>query len=247
MSDIIWSVERGIRADIVCCRGANLSGKTSAVRVLPSGKHKGKVAVDDLHSMVISAVEGTKVVLKASAGPDWEKYTWRCIRILKGKALRSKSKAGLLTVRIPDIELLDGCVAKHTDRDCETSYPIAERVADGQEWTFGKLGELKGKVRAIWVGHDDDVEKKFDELNREITVYRANAGAEEELEQKLRLATEKLQSAKGCVRAELYVTRNMPDQFTLLTEFHRDTVGTFPTVSDLLARAPATIDLSRIV
>ena len=254
MSEIIWSIEKGIRADIVCCRGANLSGKTFAIRILPSGKHKGRVATEDLQSMVISAVPGTRVVLKSGAGSNWEDHTWRCIRILKGKASPSSGGAGLLTVRIPDLDLLDKHVAKHTNRDCETSYPIANRLADGTDWTFGRVGTLKSRVREIWVGHDvvegqevvEGQRQEFPDLHREITVYRAQSGAQEALEQELRAATETIQASRGCIRAELYVTHDMPDQFTLLTEFEPGMSGAKPTVDSLLARAPANIDLKRI-
>jgi hypothetical protein len=59
-------------------------------------------------------------------------------------------------VRIPDLDRLDDPDAKRTARDLVSSYP---RPADGGEepWTFGRPGDLAGRVRSIHIERDDAV------------------------------------------------------------------------------------------
>ena len=145
-----WVVEPGVRCDLIFYAGANLSGRRATLRVFPAGNKQGTdIGPDDLRSMVIRAPLGTRVVLCRSAGDLWEELPWRCVRLVEGHVVAPERPGGLPGVRIPDLDLFDAPDAKHTSRELMSSYPRADRLADGSGWTFGRSGELKGKVTAI--------------------------------------------------------------------------------------------------
>ena len=130
---------------MVCYAAINLSGKRTQVRVFPGGNYTGDVPAGQLRSLVIRAPYGTRVILVSDPGPQWEASPWRCIRLLEDHALRSEGH-GMPGVRIPHIELLDKPGAKKTDDFMETSYPIAQGLARGTMWTFGRPGDLHVKM-----------------------------------------------------------------------------------------------------
>jgi hypothetical protein len=247
MADILFQVTKGIRADIHLCRGTDMGGKRSIIKILPSGKCKGTCEVSDCHSLAVAAPPGTEIILKTHVGDGWEQHPWRCIRIMKQTSVPPSSAAYLPTVRIPDLEQMDHFAAKLTDRDMDSSYPMADTLEEGDGWTFGRLGPIKGKIKAIALQHTGATGRQFKAFARRIVVFRAIEDEEEELKRALILATENIRNAKGCERAELYVTRGTGDQFTLLTEFAQGTKP--PKVKDidrLIAREPSVIDLTRI-
>lgn len=148
-----WSIEKGVRCDLVFYAARNLSGKRTEVRIFPQGNRQGDVAGRDVHSVVVRAPYGTRVVFLTATGAGWELQPWRCVRLIEGHALRSEG-VGLPGVRLPDLELLDVHGAKRTDPDRETTFVRAAKIDDGTEWTFGRPGEIKGKVVQIRVEKD---------------------------------------------------------------------------------------------
>lgn len=149
-----WEIEKGLRADIVCYAAKDLSGKRTAIQIFPGGNRKGDVRPADLASMVIRARHGTRVVLVTTPGNNWESEPWRCVRMIEGQTLPSQKKFGLPGIRLPDLDLLDSVDAKRTNRDLQSSYPRADHLADGEGWTFGRIGPLKGRVTLIRVERD---------------------------------------------------------------------------------------------
>jgi hypothetical protein len=145
-----WFVDPGIRCDLVFYAATNLTGKRATLRIFPKGNKQGTdIGPEDLRSMVIRAPIGTRVVLCRGSGPEWEELPWRCVELMRGKVVPPAKATGLPGVRIPDLDLLDSPAAKHVDRDLQATYPKAERLEDGQGWSFGRPGELKGRVTAI--------------------------------------------------------------------------------------------------
>jgi len=154
---VTWRVGPGVRADLVFYTGKNLNGKRQQVQLFPSGARRGSVDGGAVHSMVIRAFAGTRVILAASDSDDWEKAAWRCIRVLEGTAMRSKMRYGMPGVRLPDIDMLDEVDAKKTATDFQSSYTYVDSLADGEGWTFGRAGGLKNRIAMISIEREDDV------------------------------------------------------------------------------------------
>ncbi len=149
-----WHIEKGIRCDLLAYAAINLAGKKTAIRIFPGANVRGNVATADLKSMVIRASCGIRLVLISEPGPDWQSHPWRCVRVLEHRSVPSAHKNGLPGVRIPDLDLLDEPDAKRTETDRHVSYSNVASFEDGTEWTFGRVGELKGKVAMIRVERD---------------------------------------------------------------------------------------------
>lgn len=146
-----------VRCDLVAYAAPNLTGKRSTLRVFPSGSQQGGIDVADLRSLVIRAPHGTRVVLLTEAGAEWEEHPWRCVRVLREHSVPSRQRTGLPGVRLPDLDLLDEPAAKRTRDGLQSSYPLVERFADGEGWTFGRSGSrsLKAHVVAIRLERDE--------------------------------------------------------------------------------------------
>ncbi len=143
-----WDLPPKLRADLVCYAGINLSGERRHVDIQVLGGRQGPdVPTAELKSLVFIAPLGTRLILQTSESEDWERQPWRCVRVLKGSSF--KTQEGGYAVRIPDLELLNKPDARRTDPDMEESYPLVERLAEGEGWTFGREGALKGRVVAI--------------------------------------------------------------------------------------------------
>lgn len=144
-----WDIAENMRCDLVAFTGVNFSGRRSVVEIFPSGK-KGDLEGDAIQSLYIMAPLGTRIVLIASASEsDWEQHTWRAIELRKGSAF--KSKQGLPAVRLPDLDLMTKPNAERSDPDREESYPLAATLAEGKDWTYGRVGmqDLKNHIQAI--------------------------------------------------------------------------------------------------
>jgi hypothetical protein len=149
-----WEVEPGTRCDVVTYAASNLTGKRGEIRIFPSGSRKGEVHTENLRSMVIRAPFGTRVVLLTQGGAQWEETAWRCVRIVEGRAMPSERGGGLPGVRLPDLDWLDAPDSKRTNPDVQATYPLVERFSEGEGWTFGRGGGLKGRVAVIRVERD---------------------------------------------------------------------------------------------
>jgi hypothetical protein len=146
-----WRIDRGMRCDLVAYSGRNLNGKRTAIRIFPGGSRRGELQVEDLGSLVIRAPHGTRVLLITEPGSDWERHPWRCVRLLAGNTVAPERPGGLPGVRIPALELLDRWDARRTTTELESSFRLVERLEDGQDWTFGRSGTLKGRIKLIRV------------------------------------------------------------------------------------------------
>lgn len=148
-----WQIEKGLRCDLACYAAPNLAGKRFPVRIFPGGNRQGDVPSSGLSSVLIRAPYGTRVIFVTRPGSTWERSAWRCVRVLESNALRGAGTS-LPGIRIPDLDRLDHHGAKHTDREFEVSYPMAESLVDGEGWTFGRIGEIKRSVVLIRVEKD---------------------------------------------------------------------------------------------
>lgn len=157
MARIEWRVQRGVRCDIVAYAALNLAGKRTAVQIFPDSR-KGELETEDLGSLVIRAPLGTRVVLMTSGGASWEEQPWRCVRLLATATMPAARQSGLPGVRIPDLEHVDPPDAQRVDPDFRMSYRLVERLADGRDWSFGRAGPLKGKVKVIRVEREQSDE-----------------------------------------------------------------------------------------
>ena len=146
-----WTVAPKMRMDLVCFAGINLSGERKIIDVqVVGGRQGGDVAAEYLKSMVVLGDIGTRVLLKTWIGDDWEQHPWRAVTVTAKH--HYKTKEGEVGVRIPDLDWFDKADARRTDPDMQESFPYAETfeagVASG-EWTFGRSGALKSKIKAI--------------------------------------------------------------------------------------------------
>ncbi len=148
---IKWTIPERLKAAFVMYTAVNLSGGRKAVRLFLRGR-KGDPAPTAAASMVIRAPYGTTVVLQTEPGPGWERGTWRAIRLLKGFSVPGK-ETPLPGVRLPDLDMLDAFDAKKGGTSYQESYPLVDRFAQGEGWTFGAARdeELKNNVRGIMV------------------------------------------------------------------------------------------------
>lgn len=151
---IEWTIAPGMRCDVVMYAATNLTGKRAVMQSFPGGNRKGgRVEPADVRSMVIRAPFGTRITLRASAGPLWEELPHRVVRITEAHHVPPQRHPGLPGVRIPDLDRLDRHDAKRTERDLVSTYPNADHEG---AWTFGRAGALGGKVRAIHIEREDD-------------------------------------------------------------------------------------------
>lgn len=124
----------------------NLAGKTGRAAIFPSGR-QGDIAIA-FSSMVFAAPFGTRIVLCASPVElGWEERPWRACVMQKGSCFRLKD--GRTAFRLPNLENLDEANAIRSDPDFECSYDFAETLDAGKGWTYGRPGDLNGRVGMI--------------------------------------------------------------------------------------------------
>lgn len=142
-----WETAPKLRADLVAFAGLNLSGERRVIEFHPVGGRQGELNGEDLKSLAFVAPVGTRLILMASADPeDWMRHPWRAIKILPGSHFLTKE--GKPCVRIPDIDFLDAFDARRTDPELQSWYDEADSL-DATGWTYGRVGPLKGNVKAI--------------------------------------------------------------------------------------------------
>ena len=153
---IEWETKGRVRCDIIAFAAKNLSGKRTTMRIFPTGSQQGKIATEELRSMIIRAPYGTRLVLITQPGDDWEEHPWRCVRMLDGDAVAPK-KSHLPGIRIPDLDLLTPCEAKKISHDFQISYEFVDTLEEGSGWTLGKGGggKIKGRVKLIRLERED--------------------------------------------------------------------------------------------
>jgi len=149
--DIQLRLGKYSRCDIVAYKAINLSGKRSTLRVFPTGSIKGKIAVEDLKSMIIRAPYGMRIILCTVTVDNWEDFPYRCITMRKGESIPSAEPNGLPGIRIADVDYQDEPDCKRLSETLLQSYSIAESFADGAGWSFGKVGsqKLKSSIKMI--------------------------------------------------------------------------------------------------
>jgi hypothetical protein len=145
-----WVVGPHTKCDLVGYSGANMTGARYVVRIFPTGSQKGTFRTHELKSIVVIAPPGTRVILAAREGDDWEGGPWRCVRVIAGQMF--KNEQGNEGVRVPDLDWEDPPDAKRTSES--RSYTFVDRVGDGATWTFGRGGGLKDEVRQIRVSRE---------------------------------------------------------------------------------------------
>jgi hypothetical protein len=148
-----WEIAPKQRVDLACFGGINLSGERRLVDIqVVNGRQGPDVPSSELKSLVLIAPIGTRVLLKTHDGDDWEQHAWRAIRVMKGKCFATKE--GRTAVRVPDLDWFDAPDARRTDPDVQESFPQAATLAEGSGWTFGREGELKGRVVVVAIDRE---------------------------------------------------------------------------------------------
>ena len=149
--DIQLRLGKHTRCDIVAYKAINLSGKRTILRVFPTGSTKGKIAVEDLKSMIIRAPYGMRLILCTVSADNWEDHPYRCITMIKGSSIPSNEPNSLPGVRIADLDYQDQPDCKRLSETLLQSYSLAENFADGSGWSFGRVGttKLKSNVKMI--------------------------------------------------------------------------------------------------
>jgi hypothetical protein len=148
---MIWEVAPKLRFDLVAFAGINLSGERRVIEFHTVGGRQGDVLTEDLKSMAIVGPVGLRVVFMTSSDPEnWQKHSWRCVKLLAGHTFDTKE--GRPCVRVPDLDWLDAFDARRTDPDLQCSFEEAAGL-DAKGWTFGHAGKLplKNNVKTIKV------------------------------------------------------------------------------------------------
>ncbi len=146
-----WEIVGRPRVDLVGYSKPNMVATRFQARIFPGGL-QGDLP-DEMCSLVVRGLYGTRITLMTEPGPTWQEHPWRCVRILRGSSFPSKKKTGLPGVRIPDLDQLDPVTSKRASRDFQSSYLALEDPADGMGWTFGRVGQLNGRIRGVRVEH----------------------------------------------------------------------------------------------
>ncbi|MFK7927508.1 MAG: hypothetical protein AB8H79_04935 [Myxococcota bacterium] len=146
-----WEVAENCRVDIVGYSGINYSGDRFETRIFPSGRQGDDLPGDRIRSMAILGPVGARVLLRTTLQDDWEEHTWRVITITEDKVFHVDD--GRIGVRIPDLDWMTKPDAFRHNSDVEVSYPLANTVAEGKTWTFGRRGarDLKRGIVMICV------------------------------------------------------------------------------------------------
>ncbi|MFZ5482253.1 MAG: hypothetical protein ACOZNI_36165 [Myxococcota bacterium] len=143
-----WEIAPRTRVDIVAFAGINLSGERSVVEIHPVGGRQGDVSTDYLKSVAIVGPVGTRVTFMTYDDPDtWHQQPWRTVKIMAGKAFSTKE--GRPCVRVPDLDWLDAFDARRTDAELQCSFEEAPGLDGSKEWTYGRPGVLKGRIKLI--------------------------------------------------------------------------------------------------
>ncbi len=154
---VVLELGEFIRCDILAWSGVDFGGKRTALRVFPTGNVKGELDSEQVHSMVIRAFHGTRLILCTRSTGDFEDGPWRCVRMVPGHTIPSEDPRGMPGVRLPHLDRLDEPSKFRTNQQLATSYPLVERFDDGESWTFGTTGipVIEGHVRRIIIEKDD--------------------------------------------------------------------------------------------
>lgn len=146
-----WLIGDKCRGEVLFFTGLNFSGQRMVVRLLPGGRWQGdEVDGTRVKSFGIIGPYGLRVTLSSAASPlGWEKLTWRSVTLLEEHTFTSQ--AGKPAVQVPDLDVVDAFDARRTDESFRQGYPLVDRLADGDGWTFGGrgAGDLKCNVRTI--------------------------------------------------------------------------------------------------
>lgn len=150
-NSVKWVIGQHVRADLIGYSGIHVTGGQFIAQLFPSGHRKGTIEGDRLRSIVIGAPFGIRITLCASEDERrWQDSAWRCIRLVEGTTYFTSD--GTPAVRVPDLEWLDGFDQKKSSQ--LQSYPHADLLAEGKDWTFGRGGVLQNRVRMIRVEHE---------------------------------------------------------------------------------------------
>lgn len=152
-----WDIEDKIRCDIHVWAGVNFSGEKKKVDIHAAGGRQG----DELdgfafQSIAVSGPHGLRVTVFSSVLEEgWQDSPWRAIELRKGKTF--KTQGGRPAVQVPDLDwVMDKANPMRQDPDFLTSYPSSKGLDDRPDWTYGKVGGLKGKVVRIRVDRVDN-------------------------------------------------------------------------------------------
>jgi hypothetical protein len=152
MSNVIWDIHPGVRAELHFFTGLSFSGQRSSCLIFHDQRRQGDdVDGSRVKSCGIIAHHGTRMTLLTSASATgWEDMAWRSIVVLPGTSFTSRS--GKPAVQIPDLDSMDAFDANRTDLECQLGYPQVQKLAEGTGWTYGRSMPtlpLKCNIRVI--------------------------------------------------------------------------------------------------
>ena len=143
---MVWEIVDKVRCEVHAYSGQNCSGSRKVVEIWPSSR-QGDFRADQMRSVELHAQHRIRFVFMTQPGPDWEKHPWRAVVMTPGHTEDGHLNRPCL--RIPHFEVESPFDAWRFDPDFMASYPKAETLADGEGWTFGRVGPLEGHIRGI--------------------------------------------------------------------------------------------------
>jgi hypothetical protein len=147
-----WVIDKNSRCEMLVYENTGLAGGKNRVQIFPSGR-QGDIKIA-FSSIVFAGPIGTRIVLCASPIElGWQERSWRACIIQKGSCF--KLKDGRLAFRIPNLENLDEGNAVRSDPDFECSYDYAEGLDASTAWSYGRPGDLNGRVGMIRIDRVD--------------------------------------------------------------------------------------------
>ena len=153
-----WIVAPRMRAEIVGFTGVNFSGQRMVVDIWPSGV-QGDIDGDRMKSIGIIARVGVRLVLRTStAETGWEQFAWRAIEVRPGQTFEARD-GRRVGVQVPDLDLRDEPDAIRSNPMLSAPYAQVPSPDVRPDWTYGRLGELKSRVRVIAVDRVDPVSR----------------------------------------------------------------------------------------
>ena len=141
-----WVIAKNCRCEMLVYVNPGLAGKKNRVQVFPSGR-QGDIKIA-FSSLVFAGPVGTRIVLCAAPLElGWQERPWRACVMQKSNSFTLKD--GRLAFRLPNLENLDEPNAVRSDPDFECSYDFAEDLGASDAWSYGRPGDLNGRVSMI--------------------------------------------------------------------------------------------------
>lgn len=152
MSDLYYTIARGVVCELHFFTGLNFAGVRTVVRIFHDARKQGPdVDPTRVKSVALSAPYGTRVTFCAGPEVAWADHPWRSV-VFQRDLEPYKMREGLPVIQIPDLDAVDGVQAARNDPENWVGWPTVARLEDGRGWTYGRCDPdrpLKAHLKGV--------------------------------------------------------------------------------------------------